>query len=60
MKKNFKCYACVNFQQCDKTFEEKCEKHNYIFFATMQDKIMCDLMCGNSEDEDENNEFKMV
>lgn len=51
MKKNPMCYMCAWCQQCDKVTEEKCSEKDYILFATKEEKEMCDLICGGTEDE---------
>ena len=53
MKKSVICYMCAWCRQCDKENEKKCTEMNYALFATEQEKEMCDLMCGEVE-EDEN------
>ena len=52
MKQCAKCYACVYCQMCDKENEEKCASQHYILFTTEQQAQMCDLMCGEAEDDD--------
>ena len=51
MKSNIKCYICVFCQTCDKEQEEKCKQNNYMLLTTKQDKELCDLMCGEPQNE---------
>lgn len=52
MKKSIKCYLCVWCQQCDTEQEQKCAKLDYILFTTENDKKLCDMICGEPQDED--------
>ena len=52
MKTNARCYACVYCQTCDKTQEQKCASQHYIMFTTEEQAELCNLMCGEPQDED--------
>ncbi len=52
MKMNSICYGCVYCQTCDKENEKRCASQNYIMFTTEEQKELCDLMCGEAEDDD--------
>ena len=53
MKQNLRCYTCVRCPMCDEELEEKCAKAYYAFFATKDDIRLCDMLCGEpQEDED--------
>lgn len=52
MRKNPKCYICVYCQQCDEKQEEKCIEMDYALFTTEQDKELCDMICGEIQNED--------
>lgn len=52
MKQNAKCYICAYCQQCNKEQEEKCKSKDYILFTTEEQKKMCDLMCGEVEEDE--------
>ena len=54
MKKNSRCYGCVYCQTCDKEQEQKCANEHYILFTTEKQKELCDLICGEIEDNDNN------
>lgn len=53
MMKNAKCYGCIYFNQCknDSELESKCAQYDYALFATEADKALCDMMCGEPEDD---------
>ena len=55
MKKSALCYGCIYCKECDKTQEEKCRERGYMLFTTDADKAMCDLMCGEAEEENDDN-----
>ena len=52
MKMCSRCYGCVYCQMCDKEQEEKCASQNYIMFTTDAQKELCDLICGEIENDD--------
>jgi hypothetical protein len=52
MKKSIKCYICIYCQNCSKEQEERCSKMDYALFTTEDDKKLCDLICGEPQDED--------
>ena len=53
MKQNLRCYACVYCLTCDEEQEKKCANENYMLFTTKDDVRLCELMCGEpQEDED--------
>lgn len=52
MKMNPRCYSCIYCQTCTKEQEEKCKEVNYILLTTKEAKELCDLMCGEVQDED--------
>ena len=54
MKMNSRCYGCVFCQSCDKENEKKCASQHYIMFTTKEQKDLCDLMCGEVEENDDN------
>ena len=51
MKRNAKCYGCIYCQTCDKKHEQYCESQHYILFTTDAQKELCDLICGEIEDD---------
>ena len=53
MKNNFRCYACVYCLTCDKENEEKCANMHYALFTTKEDVELCNLMCGEPQEENE-------
>jgi hypothetical protein len=52
MKKSIKCYICIYCQNCSKEQEERCAKMDYALFTTEDDKKLCELICGEPQDED--------
>lgn len=54
MKKCAKCYACVYCQTCDEINEKLCASKDYILFTTEKQKELCDLLCGEIENETNN------
>ena len=52
IKQNLRCYACIYCSTCDKEQEEKCTNEHYILFTTEEQKTLCDLMCGEVENDD--------
>ena len=52
MKKNFKCYSCVYCRECDECLEKKCQEMDYVLYTTEKDKELCDMMCGEVEQKD--------
>ena len=55
MKNSPRCYGCVYCQMCDKENELKCASQHYIMFTTEEQAELCDLMCNNSEEENDCN-----
>ena len=53
MKMCARCYACVYCQTCDKEQEQKCANENYILFTTEEQKALCDLICGEIENNED-------
>ena len=54
MKQNSRCYGCAYCQMCDKEQKQRCASQHYIMFTTEEQKKLCDLICGEIE-EDVNN-----
>lgn len=54
MKQNSRCYGCVYCQTCDKEQERYCASEHYIMFTTEVQKELCDLMCGEIEENVDN------
>ena len=53
MKISPRCYACAYCQTCDKEQELKCANENYILFTTEEQKTLCDLICGEIENNED-------
>ena len=51
MKNSPICYACIYCQTCDKEQEQKCASREYILFTTEKQKELCDLLCGEIEND---------
>lgn len=53
MMQNAKCYGCAFFKECKKNEEymNRCIEHGYILYCTQADKDLCDMMCGEPEDD---------
>lgn len=53
MRQNPKCYGCGFFKECEENREimKKCTNNDYVLFCTEQEKELCDIMCGEPEDD---------
>lgn len=51
MENQCPCIYCCWLKYCDESTKQKCADNNYIIFANIDDKNLCNLMCGEAQDD---------